>query len=58
VLSAIEYRRSVFQYFEWALGHNRLAGVNRHASTAIRVCEGFRAEDPFSKKILLAYAPN
>jgi hypothetical protein len=38
MLSAIEYRRTVFQYFDWVLGHNRLASVNRHASTAIRMC--------------------
>jgi hypothetical protein len=58
VLSAIEYRRAVFQYFEWLLGHNRLASVNRHASTAIHVCAkgSARAEDLLSKKILLAYA--
>jgi hypothetical protein len=51
VLSAIEYRRTVFQYFEWLLGHNRLAGVNRHASTAIHVCaKGSALKTPFRRK--------
>ena len=51
VLSAIGYRRTVFQYFEWLLGHNRLASVNRHASTAIRMCaKGSALKTSFRRK--------
>jgi hypothetical protein len=50
-LSAIGHRRTVFQYFEWLLGHNRLASVNRHASTAIRMCaEGSALKTSFRRK--------
>jgi hypothetical protein len=49
---AIEYRRTVFQYFDWLLGHNRLASVNRYASTAIRMCAkgGSALKTPFRRK--------
>ena len=51
VSGAIEYRRTVFQYFEWVLGHNRLASVNRHASTAIRMCaKGSALKTSFRRK--------
>jgi hypothetical protein len=46
-----EYRRTVSRYFEWVLGHNRLASVNRHASTAIRMCaKGSALRTSFRRK--------
>ena len=46
VSGAIGYRRTVFQYFR-----NRLASVNRHASTAIHVCaKGSALKTSFRRK--------